>query len=108
MPRSGPPRSQETALSRIQFSEVQTADPLHAALEQAASLAELKPRVLTVVGRSRRFAEETYHRELRQVMEEHGHVGSEVRRTLGDVATAILLAGRGAGIIVLQAAHISP
>jgi hypothetical protein len=77
------------------------------ALDKAASLVELKPRVLTVVGRSRRSAVGNDQETLKQLMTAHGNVGNDVKRTLGDMATAFLLAGRGAGIIVLQAAHTS-
>ncbi len=37
-------------------------------------------------------------------MQEHGDVGAEVRKTIGDVATTFVVAGVGSGIVVLQAA----
>jgi len=37
-------------------------------------------------------------------MDDHGHVGAEVRKTIGDVATAFVVAGVGSGVVVLQAA----
>ena len=40
-------------------------------------------------------------------MDEHIHVGAEVRKTVGDVATAFVVAGVGSGIVVLQAAPVS-
>jgi len=36
-------------------------------------------------------------------MQEHGQVGAEVRKTIGDVATSFVVAGVGSGIVVLQA-----
>jgi hypothetical protein len=49
---------------------------------------------------------EDHHRELKEVMEEYGHVGQEVRKTIGDVASAFMGAQRGAGIVVLQTANV--
>lgn len=40
-------------------------------------------------------------------MDEHIHVGAEVRKTVGDVATAFVVAGVGSGVVVLQAAPVS-
>lgn len=37
-------------------------------------------------------------------MNEHGQVGAEVRKTVGDVATAFVVAGVGSGVVVVQAA----
>jgi len=37
-------------------------------------------------------------------MEEHGSVGHEVRKTIGDVATAFVVSGCKAGLVVVQAA----
>ncbi len=37
-------------------------------------------------------------------MQEHGNVGAEVRKTIGDVATTFVVAGVGSGIVVLRAA----
>ncbi len=37
-------------------------------------------------------------------MDEHGQVGAEVRKTVGDVATAFVVAGIGSGLVVVQTA----
>ena len=105
--KDDPVTSFRSALSRIQFSEVATPVPLHAILQQVASQVEIRPRVLVVVGRSRRLAVEDHRQELKQLMEKEGQVGNEVRQTIGDVATAFMIAGRGAGIVVLQASNES-
>lgn len=68
------------------------------------SLIEKKERLLVVAGRSRRLAVEDHHRELKSITEEHSNVGPEVRKTVGDVATALVVSGCKAGIVVLQAA----
>ena len=63
-------------------------------------------RLIIVTGRSRRLAVEDHRQELRQVMEEYGEdVGPEVRKTIGNVATAFWAARVGSGIVVVQAAR---
>lgn len=98
------------ALSRVQFTELATPNPLHAAVDDASSLLndliEKKSRLLVVAGRSRRLAAESHHAELKELMEEHGSVGSEVKKTIGDVATAFVVSGCKAGLVVVQAAHL--
>lgn len=37
-------------------------------------------------------------------MDEYRNVGTEVKKTIGDVATAFLVTGCSAGVVVLQAA----
>ena len=99
------------ALSRVHFTELATPYPLHAAVEDASSLLndliEKKSRLLVVAGRSRRLAAESHHTELKLLMEERGSVGSEVKKTIGDVATAFVVSGCKAGLIVMQAAHLA-
>ena len=48
---------------------------------------------LVVLGRSRRMAVEDHHKELKKLVETHGSVGGEVRKTIGDVASALVIAG---------------
>ena len=98
------------ALSRIKFLEVATPVPLHAVMQNASSLleslTERHSRLLIVAGRSRRLAVANHQQELKEFMEEHGSVGSEVRKTVGDVATAFVVAGCKAGVVVIQAANV--
>jgi hypothetical protein len=61
-------------------------------------------QLVVVTGRSRRLAVENHRKELGELMVENGQVGAEVRKTVGDVATAFVVAGVGSGIVVLQAA----
>jgi hypothetical protein len=102
-----PLTSLTSALSRVQFSEIATPVPLQVILQQVASQVDLHPRVLAIVGRSRRLAVEDHHRELKQLMEVHGHIGNEIKKTIGDVAAAFVVARRAAGVVVLQAASVS-
>ncbi|KAF8657331.1 hypothetical protein AX14_007890, partial [Amanita brunnescens Koide BX004] len=121
------------ALSRIEFREVHTPAPLRTALDEASKPSSLESeggadsyagirlqaseardgkrksaycrRVLVVVGRSRRMAVEDHGKELKDLMHEYGDVGSEVKKTIGDVGAAFVVAGCGTGMVVLQAAH---
>ncbi|PCH39825.1 hypothetical protein WOLCODRAFT_136514 [Wolfiporia cocos MD-104 SS10] len=99
------------ALSRIEFSEIPTRAPLHTVVEYAdnvtESSAERRRRPMVVVGRSRRLAAEDHHAELRQLMDQHGALGSEVKKTVGDVATALMVTGCKASIVVLQTTNLS-
>jgi hypothetical protein len=92
------------ALSRIEFSEVASPIPLHTALQQVTTLEESKRRVLVVVGRSRRLAVEDHLGELKELMDQYGHVAHEVRKTIGDVASGFVAARRGTAVVVVQSA----
>ena len=95
------------ALSRIDFMELQTPVPLHAIVSRASqqfdALVEKRSRLLVVAGRSRRLAVENHREELKELIEEHGSVGNEVKKTIGDVATAFVVSGCKAGLVVIQA-----
>ncbi|CDO69869.1 hypothetical protein BN946_scf184884.g28 [Trametes cinnabarina] len=96
------------ALSRMVFSEVATPAPLRYIIKQALGMShnalEERSRLLILTGRSRRMAVENHHEELKSVMEEHGGVANEVKRTVGDVATSLVVSGCLASVIVFQAA----
>ncbi|KAF8887113.1 Sodium/hydrogen exchanger family-domain-containing protein [Infundibulicybe gibba] len=91
---------------RVAFKDLATPIPLHAAIHEATTEIESlhRTRLLVVTGRSRRLAVENHRDELKDLMEEYGNVGAEVRKTIGDVAAAFVVAGCGSGILVLQAA----
>ncbi|KAI9443434.1 Sodium/hydrogen exchanger family-domain-containing protein [Lactarius indigo] len=95
-------RALADALSRVTFEEVASPTPLHAALRRAGTL----ERAIVVVGRSRRLAVEDHHVELRMLEEEHGAVRADVRKTVGDVGTAFVMAGINATLLVMQASSI--
>ncbi|KAH9035600.1 Sodium/hydrogen exchanger family-domain-containing protein [Lactarius hengduanensis] len=92
-------RALADALSRVTFEELASPTPLQAALRRAAAL----ERAIVVVGRSRRLAVEDHHAELRMLEEEHGAVRADVRKTVGDVGTAFVMAGTNATLLVMQA-----
>ncbi|KAF8233442.1 hypothetical protein L208DRAFT_1451912 [Tricholoma matsutake] len=102
------------ALGRIEFRELATPVPLHAAIQEANLVAESPGgRLLILAGRSRRLAVESHRVELKELLEEYGssgmgamRVGSEVRKTLGDVASAFVVAGVGSGVVLVQAASV--
>jgi len=109
-PTEGPVTPLTNALSRIEFKELITPVPLHTLVENARSqiesLNEKRSRLLIMAGRSRRLAVENHHHELKELMEEHGSVGHEVKKTIGDVATAFVVSGCKAGLVVVQAANV--
>lgn len=91
----------------IEFRELATPIPLHAAIREVNLYHEKRvrrARVLVVCGRSRRLAVESHEGELKDLVSEYGGVGSEVRKTMGDVASAFVVAGAGSGLVVVQAA----
>ncbi|KAJ7642763.1 Sodium/hydrogen exchanger family-domain-containing protein [Mycena polygramma] len=98
--------------SRIEFRELATPVPLHAAINEVkthheASVGQARlPRVLVVVGRSRRLAVENHAGELKELADEYGSVGTDVRKTMGDVASAFVVSSAGSGVVVVQAAEI--
>ncbi|KAM6489990.1 Sodium/hydrogen exchanger family domain containing protein [Amanita muscaria] len=120
-------RNPASPMTRVEFRELKTSTPLHTALDEASRPSSLDPernfdrgspsvqderqdieycrRVLVVVGRSRRLAVEYHGKELKDLMHKHGPVGSEVKKTIGDVGAAFIVAGCGIGLVVLQAAH---
>ncbi|KAF8965970.1 Sodium/hydrogen exchanger family-domain-containing protein [Flammula alnicola] len=94
-----------SARSQIEFKTLTTPIPLHAAIQQASdAIFSSFTKLVVVTGRSRRLAVESHRRELKELMNDHEHVGAEVRKTIGDVATAFVVAGVGSGVVVLQAA----
>ncbi|KAF9222970.1 hypothetical protein BS17DRAFT_735128 [Gyrodon lividus] len=102
---SSPLRS---ALSRIYFSDLSTPASLHAAIQRASEIRETHKRLVIVAGRSRRLATGNHRAELKQLFEAHRSVGHEVvRQTIGDVATAMVVAGSASAMVVLQAANDS-
>jgi len=99
------------ALSRIEFSEIRTPTPLYTVFEYVTNITESanerRCRPMVVVGRSRRLAVENHHSELKQLMEQHGSFGSEVKKTVGDVSAALMATGCKASIVVLQATNVA-
>ena len=97
------------ALGRVEFDKMGTPKPLHAIIGRvndiAEEMSEKKTRVLVMVGRSRRLAVEDHTAELREVLHNGKPIGGEVRRTIGDVGTALVVSGVKAGVVVLQAAN---
>jgi hypothetical protein len=97
------------ALARVEFVEMETPKPLHAIVGRVNEIVELmgqrKTRVLVMVGRSRRLAVENHTAELKEVLRNGKSIGGEVRRTIGDVGTALVVSGVKAGVVVLQAAN---
>ncbi|KAF8800776.1 hypothetical protein BYT27DRAFT_7227327 [Phlegmacium glaucopus] len=81
----------------VEFKHLVVPTPLHSAIQEATAL-------VVVTGCSRPLAVENHRAELRMLTDAHGHVGVEVRKAIGDVATAFAVAGVGSGVVVVQAA----
>ncbi|KAI9057011.1 hypothetical protein FKP32DRAFT_1661520 [Trametes sanguinea] len=99
------------ALTRMVFTEAATATPLQYIIDTARTMSDSsqagQSRLLVLTGRSRRLAAQDHHTELKSIMQEHGSVASEVRKTVGDVATSLVVSGCETSIVVVQAA-VSP
>ncbi|KAI5996532.1 Sodium/hydrogen exchanger family-domain-containing protein [Pisolithus orientalis] len=103
-PDSDIPSLLRAALSRIHFSELSTPTPLRAAIQRAAIIKQTHTRLLIVAGRSKRLAVESHHQELKATFEEYGASGEVVRKTIGDVASAMVVSSSASALVVLQAA----
>ncbi|KAI6098205.1 Sodium/hydrogen exchanger family-domain-containing protein [Pisolithus sp. B1] len=108
-PKADPdtPSLLRAALSRIQFSELSTPTPLRAAIQRAATIRQAHTRLLIIAGRSKRLATESHHHELKEIFEEYGTNGDMVRKTIGDVASAMVVSSSASTLVVLQAAILA-
>ncbi|KAL8286345.1 hypothetical protein RQP46_004833 [Phenoliferia psychrophenolica] len=107
------PRRPEIAagLARISFATIATVRPLHTSIARAEATARDHAVPLVVVaGRGRRDAK-AHGRELGEffksrIEDVQGSIAnsSEVRRSLGDLASAYLVAGVGTSLLVIQSA----
>lgn len=104
IPPSHPPTI-ESALARIQFSTMTSATPLRSLMERSPSLSGGR-RLIVVAGRGKRLAAESHQDEMQVLLSGgqsgYGALGNEMRKTLGDVATAFLISGVGAELLVVQ------
>jgi hypothetical protein len=91
---------------QVEFKHLLTPIPLHAAIQEATAIALFSPerKLIVVTGRSRRLTVENHKAELKTLMSEHGCLGAEVRKTVGDVASGFMVAGVESGVVVVQAA----
>jgi hypothetical protein len=107
----GEPRSArvETALARVTFGSLGSPQPLHATVarvnEELAALTARHARLLVVAGRARRLAADNHAPELTALIDEHGAAAAaaDVRKTVGEVTTALVAARVQAGVLVIQA-----
>lgn len=97
-------------LARIDFSTLSTARPLHSSV-LCAKEAHLNVPVVVVAGRGRKDAK-SHQRELGAFLKENLDAvqhsianSSEVRRSMGDLAVAYLVAGCGTSLFVVQSAR---
>ncbi|KAF8076796.1 Sodium/hydrogen exchanger family-domain-containing protein [Lyophyllum atratum] len=95
-------------ISRITFSTISSAKPLHTIVELVAKEASQSTpvrNIIVVAGRSRRMAVESHKSELQEVITEAGaSIGSSVPKTVGDVGAALVASNTAASLLILQAA----
>jgi hypothetical protein len=106
------PATLRAALSRMTFTTVSTTQPLETLVEKAKQAIEQNGRtswrpLLAVAGRGRieNGSTSTLAREMAKMLSVHGQipdVGAEIRKTIGDVATALAIT-TSASIMVVQA-----
>jgi len=99
------------ALNRVTFNSLASPTPLNALVQQAAEKATAG-RLIVVVGRAKRLAVESHQDEMKTILGDqhgfgHGGLGNEIRQTIGDVATAFVVSGVSAGLLVMQATPAS-
>lgn len=108
-----PPQAQ-AALWRVTFSEMSSSTPLRAVIQRAATEAKTASEswksLLLVVGRGRRLAVESHHKELQKIISEQtkSFISGDVTKTIGEVAAGfVATATNASGILVMQSAHTS-
>ncbi|KAG8907858.1 K(+)/H(+) antiporter [Tulasnella sp. 403] len=109
-PDAAPPQHTpevQEALARITFTTLSSPTPLKDLIARISGDA-IGKRQLVVVGRAKRLAVESHQDEMKSLLSEqqgfgHGGLGNEMRKTLGDVATAFVVSGVPAGLLVMQA-----
>ncbi|KAI6030467.1 hypothetical protein F5J12DRAFT_924885 [Pisolithus orientalis] len=92
------------ALSRTRFSEFSMPTPLRTAIQRAATIGQTHTRLMIVAGRSKRLATESHHHELKEIFVEYGTSGEMMRKTIGDVASAMVVSNSASALVVLQTA----
>ena len=101
-------------MSRVKFTRVETPSPLQATLSTLRELASQHQAVLVIVGRSR-YSAPTHRIELEKYLKDRASAGnglsslgiaasSDVRKTLGDLGSAVLVSGEADSVLILQSA----
>lgn len=113
--RSALPAALQAGLARVEFSTQTTPTPLASAVQllrgattMDADDSKTQRRVFGIVGRSRRLAVESHREELAEMLASGDiPLNSDVRKTLGDVASAVVASDLHVGIVVVQASLAS-
>lgn len=105
------------SLNRISFNTIATTQPLQTMIDQASDVVERtnigswRP-LLVLTGRGRRDSANDVGRELTRILSLQGYspaVGAEIRKTTGDIATALVVSGTkaaSASFLVVQSADV--
>lgn len=103
-----------TAIQRVTFHSLKSSTPLTSTLNNAEVTAattsghHMWRPLLIVTGRGRRAGAMNHENELNRLLSDKGRdpsVGAELRKTVGDVATSLILGGgkgSGASFLVLE------
>ena len=113
---SSPSTTAPLTASRMTFHTLHAAKPLAAVVQQAQQLASssssstttANKALIVITGRGRRFADRfpCHSEEVTSILASQGHnpsTGAEMRKTLGDVVTSVVVAGPSASLLVVQA-----
>lgn len=90
--------------SRMAFKKCVTTIPLHAIVREAHAIKQSGVRLLIVAGRSNHRRTDIDLTELSALIAEYGDLDADAKKTIGVVATAIVTARSGDGVLVLQRA----
>lgn len=95
-----------SALSRITFTTIHSPKPLHSVVEFFSGEEVRRTgrtHIVAVAGRSRRMAVEKLDVELETLISQRrSHMGSTVKKTLGDVGAALVAASVDASLLIVQ------
>lgn len=100
-----------TAIERVEFVELERPTPLREVLirvqRETERAVQEKLRAFVITGRARGLAEDTCCAELERLLHSEGPLKTppEVRETIGDIATAFVVSGNTAGVLVVQSAE---
>lgn len=97
----------EAALTRIKFTSLGSPTPLQSIIQNVATETKEANQhdksLLVIVGRARRLAVESHADEISKL-----HLaGGDLRKTVGDVATAIMSTGAQSLLVMQEANHIA-
>lgn len=89
----------------MEFSTVSSPTPLSLLVQKLTEMAKEKKRTVVLAGRGKRLAVESHQDEMSALLSDgsvHATLGHEMRQTIGDVSTSLVVSGVAAGVLVMQ------